>query len=91
MAKTNEQIITETIATLAAVDINGPAKPSTPYVEPVLTAEIVVQVVVDLQEPEANGGYMGIAKKNGISQSQVKQIKRAADERLVALQPVEIV
>ena len=90
MSKDNETVIENAVGDLSAEDINGPPRETKPPKIPVLTTEIVLQVIIDLQEPELNGGLLGIASKNSISHAQVKQIRRAAQDRLGELAGVGV-
>jgi len=81
----NEVIIVDAVKDLTTEDINGVPKESKSTKVPVLTAEIVLQVIADLQNVESNNGLVGIAMKNSVSRSQVRQIKHAANTRLMQI------
>ncbi len=57
-------------------------QPDTP---PVITAQLVRDVVADLIEIEANNGYHGIAVKHGVRESQVRTLDRMRMRRIAQL------
>jgi len=72
--------------TLEDLQASKPVQPS----EPKLTRVKVEGCVLLLKEIEQNNGYLGIAKKSGLSCSQVKEIHRAVKSKIADLTPVVI-
>lgn len=86
------EVVESTVGSMSAEEINGPAQPDTGPVSnpPVLTAQMVRDIVILLRSPEQHNGLSGIARIIGCSPGQVKQVKRAIQARLRELAPVEV-
>jgi hypothetical protein len=70
--------------TLEDLQASKPVQPS----EPKLTRVKVEGCVLLLKNIEQNNGILGIAKRSGLSCSQVKRVHRAMKAKITALTPV---
>lgn len=55
-----------------------------------MTEAKIKAIVTKLQQIEINNGYLGIAKAEEVTKSQVKEIDKARKARVQALTPVEL-
>ena len=84
----------ETIATalseLSKEDLTPPESDKNQHL-PILTVQLVKDIVADLLEVKKNGGHGGIALKHKVSTTQVRDIEAAMNERSKELAEAEII
>ncbi len=72
-AKTLEELVDEKSAVVAS--------------EPKMTAKLVNDAIELLKDVEASNGYLGIAQKLGLTQSQVKRVHAKMQAKIAELTP----
>jgi len=87
MAKDIAEVVNGVVSTMALEDLvdQTPAPVVVPEKDP--TDATVRSIVTKLQHPEQHGGYLGIARSEGVSTGTVKLVERAVIARLQELAP----
>jgi len=85
VSSADADVITDTLKNMSKEDILGPEKPAPEANVPILDAQKVQEVLLDLREVEKNNGHLGIAHKRGLTYGQVKAIVKVRDARLMEI------